>query len=69
VRGRRSFAPRGGTAAHARRDVRYVSVDFARDDLAGQLVSAGWDKAQASIFVWEGVHRGYAFYRIAVART
>jgi methyltransferase (TIGR00027 family) len=42
-------------AAHARRDVRYVSVDFERDDLAGRLMSAGWDKAQASVFVWEGV--------------
>jgi methyltransferase (TIGR00027 family) len=39
----------------ARRDVRYVAVDFGRDDLAASLMSAGWDRTRASVFVWEGV--------------
>ena len=42
-------------ALDARRDVRYVAVDFGKDDLDGSLRSAGWDPAHASIFVWEGV--------------
>lgn len=39
----------------ARRDVRYVAVDFGKDDLAASLASAGWDRMRASVFVWEGV--------------
>jgi methyltransferase (TIGR00027 family) len=39
----------------ARSDVRYVAVDFGKDDLTGSLRSAGWDSTRASIFVWEGV--------------
>jgi methyltransferase (TIGR00027 family) len=38
-----------------RRDVRYVPVDFGKDDLAASLRAAGWDRTRASIFVWEGV--------------
>jgi methyltransferase (TIGR00027 family) len=48
----------GIEAAHelgVRRDVRYVVVDFGKDDLAARLTSAGWDPARASVFVWEGV--------------
>jgi methyltransferase (TIGR00027 family) len=39
----------------ARRDVRYVAVDFGEDDLAASLTSAGWERTCASVFVWEGV--------------
>jgi len=45
----------GAAALGARRDVRYVTVDFARDDLAARLAAAGWDAGRPSIFVWEGV--------------
>jgi methyltransferase (TIGR00027 family) len=38
-----------------RRDVRYVPVDFGKDDLAASLTSAGWDRTRTSIVVWEGV--------------
>jgi methyltransferase (TIGR00027 family) len=38
-----------------RRDVRYVPVDFGKDDLAASLTAAGWDRTRASMFVWEGV--------------
>lgn len=38
-----------------RADVRYVAVDFQRDALAERLVAAGWDSAQKTVFVWEGV--------------
>jgi methyltransferase (TIGR00027 family) len=39
----------------ARSDVRYVTVDFGKDDLAASLTSAGWERTCASAFVWEGV--------------
>ena len=42
-------------APGARRDVRYVTVDFARDDLGASLAAAGWESARASTFIWEGV--------------
>ena len=38
-----------------RTDVAYVPVDFAKDDLAASLTSAGWDRARPSIVLWEGV--------------
>ena len=41
---------RGGRA-----DVRYVAVDFLRDDTAARLAAAGWDKTRPTFFVWEGV--------------
>lgn len=37
------------------RDVTYVPVDFAVDDLVGALRSAGFDSADPAVFVWEGV--------------
>jgi methyltransferase (TIGR00027 family) len=39
----------------ARNDVRYVAIDFLRDDVASALAGAGWDAARPSLFIWEGV--------------
>lgn len=35
--------------------VRYVAVDFLKDDTFARLAEAGWKKHQPSLFVWEGV--------------
>jgi methyltransferase (TIGR00027 family) len=35
--------------------VRYVAVDFLRDELGAALVAAGWDASRRTLFVWEGV--------------
>lgn len=35
--------------------VRYVAVDFLRDDVGAVLQAAGWDPRRRSVFVWEGV--------------
>jgi methyltransferase (TIGR00027 family) len=35
--------------------VRFVAVDFLRDQLADKLEAAGWQPGQRSLFVWEGV--------------
>jgi methyltransferase (TIGR00027 family) len=48
---RRSNAP----ATRTRDDVRYVPVDFLRDDPAEKLAAAGWDRTKPTVFVWEGV--------------
>lgn len=40
------------TTAHA---VRYVPVDFARDDLVTRLAAAGHDPQQPTFWLWEGV--------------
>lgn len=37
------------------REVCFVPVDFARDDLAGALASAGHDPMRATTWIWEGV--------------
>jgi methyltransferase (TIGR00027 family) len=39
----------------ARGDVRYVAVDFQRDDLGVALSGAGWSGAEPSLVIWEGV--------------
>jgi methyltransferase (TIGR00027 family) len=39
----------------ARKDVRYVAVDFEKDDLATRLADAGWQADRTSLFIWEGV--------------
>ena len=39
----------------ARTDVRYVPVDFLRDDVAARLAAAGWEATRPSLFIWEGV--------------
>lgn len=45
--------------AHAggpvRDDVRYVPVDFLRDEVSARLSAAGWSAQQATLFIWEGV--------------
>ncbi len=38
-----------------RRAVRYVAVDFLRDDVGAVLEAAGWQPRRRSLFVWEGV--------------
>lgn len=35
--------------------VRYVAVDFLRDEVGAKLAAAGWDRARRTLFVWEGV--------------
>ncbi|HEX3761995.1 MAG TPA: SAM-dependent methyltransferase [Kofleriaceae bacterium] len=35
--------------------VRYVAVDFLRDDVGASLAAAGWDAGRRSLFLWEGV--------------
>jgi methyltransferase (TIGR00027 family) len=47
--------------------VRYVAVDFLRDDTGAELQAAGWDPRRRSLFVWEGV-TGY-LTEAAVRRT
>lgn len=38
-----------------RDDVRYVPVDFLRDDPAERLAASGWDRTKPTVFLWEGV--------------
>jgi methyltransferase (TIGR00027 family) len=35
--------------------LRYVAVDFLRDDVGERLAAAGWSAARPSMFLWEGV--------------
>lgn len=37
------------------KDIRFVSVDFTRDDLAAALAGAGHDPSRPTTWVWEGV--------------
>ena len=37
------------------RDIRYVAVDFERDELGAALAGAGWNAAARTMIVWEGV--------------
>lgn len=46
---------RMGGRRPAARDVRFVSVDFERDDLGASLARAGHDAMELSTWVWEGV--------------
>jgi methyltransferase (TIGR00027 family) len=39
----------------ARKDVKYVPVNFEKDDLATRLADAGWRADRTSLFIWEGV--------------
>jgi methyltransferase (TIGR00027 family) len=41
--------------AQAAREVRFVAVDFARDDLDAALSAAGHDPARPTTWIWEGV--------------
>jgi len=44
----------GSLTQHAR-EVKFVAVDFTRDDLAERLASAGHDPSQPTMWIWEGV--------------
>lgn len=46
---------RVSTLKQAARDVRFVPVDFERDDLEAALAAAGHDPARPTTWVWEGV--------------
>jgi methyltransferase (TIGR00027 family) len=35
--------------------VRYVAVDFLRDEVGAALAATGWDRGRRTLFVWEGV--------------
>jgi methyltransferase (TIGR00027 family) len=37
------------------RQIRYVAVDFEKDDVADALLKAGFDPNAKSVFIWEGV--------------
>jgi methyltransferase (TIGR00027 family) len=43
------------TLTQTAREVRFVPVDFARDDLGAALASAGHDPALPTTWIWEGV--------------
>jgi methyltransferase (TIGR00027 family) len=46
---------RAGALAQAAREVRFVPVDFQRDELEGALAAAGHDPARSTTWIWEGV--------------
>jgi len=46
---------RVGARAPKAREVRFVSIDFQRDDLAAALERAGFEAARRTCWVWEGV--------------
>ena len=39
------------------RHIKYVPMDFAKDDLLKQLRKGGYDPARKTLFIWEGVTR------------
>jgi len=46
---------RVGELRQTAREVRFVAVDFTRDDLATALANAGHDPEQPTTWIWEGV--------------
>ena len=46
---------RSGRLPATAREVRFVPVDFTRDDLDGALAAAGHDPGTATLWLWEGV--------------
>jgi len=46
---------RAAALTPAARDIRFVPVDFTRDDLAAALAHAGHDAARPTVWIWEGV--------------
>lgn len=44
-----------GALPPAAREVKFVSVDFTRDDLGQRLAEAGHDPAKPTTWIWEGV--------------
>jgi methyltransferase (TIGR00027 family) len=51
----------------AAREVRFVTSDFEREDLAARLDEAGYDPAVKSVYVWEGVTMYLSKEAIAMA--
>jgi methyltransferase (TIGR00027 family) len=47
--------PRARELEMCAKEIRYVAVDFERDDLAERLASAGHDPESPSTWIWEGV--------------
>jgi methyltransferase (TIGR00027 family) len=46
---------RTGSLAQQAREVKFVAVDFTRDDLGERLAAAGHDPSQPTTWIWEGV--------------
>jgi methyltransferase (TIGR00027 family) len=46
---------RTGSLAQQAREVKFVAVDFTRDDLGERLAAAGHDPSQRTTWIWEGV--------------
>jgi methyltransferase (TIGR00027 family) len=46
---------RTGSLAQRAREVKFVAVDFTRDDLGERLAAAGHDPTQRTTWIWEGV--------------
>jgi methyltransferase (TIGR00027 family) len=46
---------RGAALTPAAKEIRFVPVDFAKDDLESALAAAGHDPARPTTWIWEGV--------------
>jgi methyltransferase (TIGR00027 family) len=46
---------RTGSLAQQAHEVKFVAVDFTRDDLGERLAAAGHDPSQRTMWIWEGV--------------
>ena len=46
---------RAASVPHKAKDVRFVAIDFERDQLAPLLGAAGFDQTKPSFWIWEGV--------------
>jgi methyltransferase (TIGR00027 family) len=51
----RTKRARIGELGQTAREVRFVAVDFTRDDLAERLAAAGHDATKPTTWIWEGV--------------
>jgi len=51
----RDKKPRVHQLTQSAREVRFVPVDFTRDDLAASLAGAGHDPTRPTTWIWEGV--------------
>jgi methyltransferase (TIGR00027 family) len=47
--------PRAASLPTCAKEIRYVAVDFEKDDLGERLASAGHDAGAPTIWIWEGV--------------
>jgi methyltransferase (TIGR00027 family) len=47
--------PRAADLPRCAKDIRYVAVDFEKDDLGERLASAGHDREAPTTWIWEGV--------------